>query len=61
MNGTLTTRQVSEALQCTISTVVKLIRDGKLRAFRVGYRYRIKTEELQKFTDCGQQASSTEE
>jgi excisionase family DNA binding protein len=60
LNGILTTRQVAEKLQVTTATVVTLIHRNKLAAFRVGYRFRIKAEELQRFIDNGQQASHTE-
>ncbi len=61
MNGVLTTRQVAEKLQITMPTVITLIHSGKLVAFRVGYRYRVTTEELQRFINNGQKASHTED
>lgn len=60
MDGILTTRQVAEKLQVSLPTVVTLIHKGKLVAFRVGYRYRITEDELQRFINNGQQAGHTE-
>ena len=45
----LTTREVMERLKVTRPTVIKLLRQGKLRAVKVGRDYRFIKSELDRF------------
>ena len=45
----LTIEQVAERLQVSTQTVRRLIKDGKLKAVRVGIQIRVREEDLQRF------------
>ena len=45
----LTTREVMERLKVTRPTVIKLLRQGKLRAVKVGRDYRFIKSDLDRF------------
>ena len=47
----LTVNEVAAELKVTRETVYRLILSGKLKAFRIGNRYRIADEELVKFKE----------
>jgi len=44
-----TSQEVAEKLKLNVETVYDLINAGKLRAFKIGKRYRITEEALQDF------------
>lgn len=46
---TLTIEEVADALRVSVSTVRNLIRQKKLKAFRVGIQIRVKKSELDRF------------
>ncbi len=45
-----TVEQVAEMLQVSVQTVRRLIKEKKLKAFRVGTQLRIKKEDLDAYT-----------
>jgi excisionase family DNA binding protein len=45
----LTLEEVSEILRCARDTTASLIREGKLKAIRVGSQYRISDDALSNF------------
>lgn len=47
----LTTEEAAEYLQVTVDTVRRYIREGRLRASRLGREYRIRQEDLDAFLD----------
>jgi excisionase family DNA binding protein len=47
----LTIDEVRSRLNVSVSTVRRLVRDGKLRAYRVGGRLRFKPEEVAAYVD----------
>jgi excisionase family DNA binding protein len=53
MEETLTTTECMKILRITRPTILKLIKDKKLKAFKVGSVYRIKKADLEKFTQVG--------
>jgi excisionase family DNA binding protein len=48
----LTIDEVRSRLNVSVSTVRRLVRDGKLRAYRVGGRLRFKPEEVAAYVDA---------
>lgn len=48
-NRVFTTRQAVEYLQTTPHTLLKMLREGKLKANKVGREYRFLQEELDKY------------
>jgi len=50
MEETLTTTECMKILRITRPTILKLIKDKKLKAFKVGSVYRIKKADFEKFT-----------
>ncbi len=48
---TFTIKEVAADLRITESTVYKLIQSGRLKAFRIGNRLRIRQEDLDKFKE----------
>ncbi len=59
MKEVMTVREVAEILRVHAYTVTGLIRSGKLKAFKVSNRYRIKREELEIFMNVDEEASKT--
>src|SRR5690606_30170222 len=51
MQRPLTTEEAAEYLQVTVDTVRRYIREGRLRASRLGREYRIRQEDLDAFLD----------
>jgi len=49
MKEVMTATEVAEILRVHPYTVTSLIRSGKLKAFKVSNRYRIRREELEEF------------
>lgn len=49
MDNYFTPQQVAEKLQLNIRTVYKWIREGKLKAIKVGDLWRISESELERF------------
>jgi len=45
----LTTREVLEILRITKPTLLRIIKNGKLRASKVGHNYRILEDDLNKY------------
>lgn len=45
----LTPDQVAETLQVSIDTILRLIRDKKIKATRIGNQWRIKEGDLERF------------
>jgi excisionase family DNA binding protein len=45
----LTLEEAAKVLRCTRDTVTKLIKDGKLRATKIGMRYRIAGSAINEF------------
>jgi excisionase family DNA binding protein len=45
----LTTNEAIEILKITRPTLLKLIKDGKLKATKIGHNYRILSDDLDKF------------
>jgi len=43
----LTTEEAAELLRMHVRTVQRLIRDGEIRAFKVGGRWKIPVEEIE--------------
>lgn len=43
----LTIKQVQQELKLSKPTVYKLIREGKLKATRIGHRWRVREEDLE--------------
>lgn len=50
---TFTIKEVAADLRITESTVYKLIQSGRLKAFRIGNRLRVKELDLDEFKDKG--------
>jgi excisionase family DNA binding protein len=50
MEETLTVTECMKVLRVSRPTILKLIREKKLKAFKVGSVYRIKKSELEEFT-----------
>lgn len=46
---TYTVEEVAQILKVSVQTVRNLIRDKKLRAFRVGIQLRVRKEDLDRF------------
>jgi len=44
-----TIQETSKILKCCTKTVLKLIKAKKLKAYKVGYRWRILETEIEKF------------
>jgi excisionase family DNA binding protein len=57
----LTIDEVRSQLNVSISTVRRLVRDGKLRAYRVGAGLRFKPEEVAAYVDSQLIATATPE
>ena len=57
----LTIDEVRSRLKVSISTVRRLVRDGKLRAYRVGGGLRFKPEEVAAYVDAQLVATATPE
>lgn len=53
MEETLTVTECMKVLRVSRPTILKLIREKKLKAFKVGSVYRIKKADLEKFTQVG--------
>jgi len=53
MDNYYTPQQVAEKLQINIRTVYKWIREGKLKAIKVGDLWRISETELKRFVENG--------
>lgn len=53
---TLSPAQCAELLTCHVKTVLKWIRDGKLRARRVGCRWKVLETDLEAFFRRGSKA-----
>lgn len=49
----LRVREVAEALSVSNMTVYRLIRDGEIRAFRVGHGWRVPEADLQEYLARG--------
>jgi len=47
-----TTAETSKILKCCTRTILKLIKTKKLRAYKIGYRWRILETEIEKFQKC---------
>lgn len=47
----LTVNEVADDLKVRSETVYNLIRSGRLKAFRIGNRFRITEEDLEKFKE----------
>lgn len=45
----LTVKQVAERWQCGTDSIYRMVKAGKLKAFKVGQDYRIKEEEVEKY------------
>jgi len=52
----LTVNEVAADLKVQKSTVYKLITSGKLKAFKIGNRFRVTQEDLNKFKEEGIEA-----
>ncbi len=50
MQEVLTTKEAMEYLRITRPTILKLIHEGKLKAFKTGQSYRILRKNLEEFT-----------
>lgn len=50
---TLSTRQVADALGCSLNTIYKLLDSGGLRSFYVGTRRRVRLADLEEFMANG--------
>jgi excisionase family DNA binding protein len=46
-----TTKQTAEVLGVSVQTVVGLIHEGRLKAGRVGYRFRVRPADIEKFLE----------
>ncbi|HUW90044.1 MAG TPA: helix-turn-helix domain-containing protein [Candidatus Nanopelagicaceae bacterium] len=44
-----TTKETSKILKCCTKTVLKLIKTGKIEAYKIGYRWRVLETEIEKF------------
>ncbi len=51
MKNVMTSREVAEILRVHPYTVNSLIRGGKLKAFKISNRYRIRREDLEEFME----------
>lgn len=51
MDKVYTTKQIAKILQVDWRTVLNYIKSGKLKAFKLGRRYRIEDKDLRKFID----------
>ncbi len=51
MKDVMTSREVAEILRIHPYTVNSLIRNGKLNAFKISNRYRIRREDLEEFME----------
>lgn len=51
MDTLYTPKQVAEKLSLAPFTIRKYIKDGKLKAFKIGNRLRITEKELKRFTE----------
>jgi excisionase family DNA binding protein len=47
----LTTENVAELLQVDVETVRRYIREGKLRAIKLGREYRVRREDFEEFLE----------
>ena len=54
-NDVLTLEEVAQILRVSIPTVRKLIREGRLKSFRVGAQVRIRRDELEKYMSSASQ------
>ena len=55
----LTTKQVADILQVHKFTVLKYIKEGKIKAIKLGRVWRIRESEIEKFLDEGFMAPDT--
>ncbi len=60
MKDVMTSREVAEILRVHPYTVNSLIRAGKLSAFKISNRYRIRREDLEEFME-GRQEPATQD
>lgn len=51
MKDVMTSREVAEILRVHPYTVNSLIRDGKLKAFKISNRYRVRRADLEEFME----------
>lgn len=49
MQNLMTTKEVAEKLKVSRQMVSKLVKEGKLKADRVGHRYRFKEEYIEEY------------
>lgn len=49
MQNLMTTKEVAEKLKVSRQMVSKLVKEGKINAFRVGQRYRFTDEEIERY------------
>lgn len=52
-----TLKEIEDLLQVTRRTLYNWIKDGKLKAFRIGKEWRVRKEELDRFTQTGTEDS----
>lgn len=56
-----TPKEVAQVLGISVFTVHELLREGRLKGFKVISRWRVKAEELEKFMNAGQEAQEKED
>jgi excisionase family DNA binding protein len=53
-NDLLTIREVSEICRMDYQTIWRWVKAGKLKAFRVGWNYRVRVADLNEFISVGE-------
>jgi excisionase family DNA binding protein len=48
----LTTQDIAELLEMHITTIRRYIREGKIKAIRIGREYRIRREDFEEFLEA---------
>lgn len=48
-----TPKELAERWKCSTDSIYRLVKTGKLKAFRVGQDYRFKESEVEKFEEGG--------
>lgn len=59
--ASLTPKEAAEILGCSVYTVHELLREGRLKGFKITSHWRIPAEELERFMQSDQETTTIEE
>ena len=52
--GVLTAPELAERWRCGIDSIYRLVKAGKLKAFKIGQDYRFKVSEVERYENGGE-------